>query len=172
MVHVATQCEGCGAPGPDDPIDIGLRLRTDAIEITISNRGETPVDVLWDRASLVDTAGDTWGVVRSGAAGGSPTPDVPGNVTRIPAHASLTDYLLPTRSVRFDAYYGWIVEPVLPVECGPIRCVGYHELVGKSVRLTLPVQVNGEERVFEWTLRITETVKSTRGARPSDPNLH
>ncbi len=172
MVHVATEREGSGGAGPDDQVAVDLRLRTDVIEMTISNRGETPVDVLWDKASLVDTEGNTSGVVHSGAEGDWTTPDRPGDVSRIGPHATLTDFIVPTRSVRFDPYYGWIVQPVLPVECGPIRCIGYHELVGKGVRLSLPMQVNGEERIFEWTLRITEAVKSTRGARPSDPNVH
>jgi hypothetical protein len=59
-----------------------------------------------------------------------------------------------------------VPDPLLPVECGPLRCVGYHELVGKSVRLTLPMRVNGTVQAYEWTLRITDAVKSVRGGRP------
>jgi len=51
-------------------------------------------------------------------------------------------------------------------ECGPLRCIGYHELVGKTVQLSLPIRVNGNDSIYQWTLRITEAIKSVRGGRP------
>jgi hypothetical protein len=172
MVQVATEPVGAGGAGPAEQLAVNLRLRTDAIEASISNLGEAPVDVLWDKATLVDTDDKTSGVVHSAAVSTGATSDLPGDVSRILPHATLTDFLIPARCVGFTPGEGWIVAPLLPVECGPIRCVGYHELVGKTVRLGLTMQVQGVERTFEWTLRITEAVRSVRGARPNDPNLH
>lgn len=172
MVHVVTEPDNSRGPGPNDPLTVDLGLRTDALEVSISNRGDAPVDVLWNKASLVDTEDKTYPVVHSGADRSWAVPDLPGDVSRIPPHTTLNDFIIPTRSVGFDAAEGWIVEPLLPVECGPIRCIGYHELVGKTVRLNLTVQANGAERVFEWTLRITEAVKSMRGGRPYESNPH
>ena len=172
MVHVATEPIGAGGPGPDDQLRIELHLRTDALEVSITNLGETPVDVLWDKASLVDTQGQASAVVHSAAGGKWAAADLPGDVSRIPPHATLDDFLVPTRDVGFVPNEGWNIDSLLPVECGPMRCIGYHELVGQTVRLSLTVQVQGAERTFEWTLRITQAVRSVRGNRPKDPNLH
>jgi hypothetical protein len=98
--------------------------------------------------------------------------DVAGSGTRLGPYATLDDFLVSTRCVTFAPVSGWEVVPLLPVECGPVKCLGYHELVGKTVHLRLAFDVDGTERDFAWTLRITRTVKSVRGARPSDPDLH
>jgi hypothetical protein len=171
MVHVAAQRDGPAGATLDGQLSVDLHLRTDAIWISIANLGETPIDVLWGKASLVDTAGNVYGVVHS-AAEGSPAPDPPGHSSRIAPKATLDAFVIPTRCVRFDARYGWVVEPLLPVECGPIRCVGYHELVGKTIRVSLPMQVSGTERAFDWSFLITNAVRSSRGTRPEDPALH
>ena len=171
MVHVATERDGSGGSGVGEPLSVDLRLRTEAIEVAITNRGETPVDVLWDKASLVDTQGKASAVVRSSTGDQWAAPDVSGDVSRIPPHGTLHVFIIPARSVSFERESGWIVDQVLPVECGPLRCTGYHELVGKTVSLRLPMQVNGVEQNFEWTLRITDAVKSFRGGRPQEPSL-
>jgi hypothetical protein len=171
MVHVAARCDGPIGATPDDHLSVDLQLRVDAIRISIANLGEAPVDVLWDEASLVDTEGNVYGVIHGGAEG-PPEADPPGNVSRIGPKATLDAFVIPTRSVRFDPRYGWVVEPLLPVECGPIRCTGYHQLVGKTVLLSLPMRVNGAERVLDWSFLITEAVRSSRGSRPDDPALH
>jgi hypothetical protein len=172
MVHVATEPVGGDSSTPTDPVAVFLRLSTDALGVSIANRGDAPVDVLWDRATLVDTDGNASGVIHgAGINAGAPS-DLPGDVSRVPPHSTLDDFLIPTRCVGFTPGEGWIVTSLLPVECGPIRCIGYHELVGKTVRLTLPMQVEGAEHTFDQTLRITEAVRSSRGNRPTDPNLH
>jgi hypothetical protein len=132
MVHVAAHLDGPTGATLGDQLSVDLHLRADAIRVSITNLGEAPIDVLWGRASLVDTEGSVYGVVHSGATG-SPDPEPLGTISRIAPKATLDDFVVPTRSVRFDPRYGWLVEPLLPVECGPIRCVGYHELVGKTV---------------------------------------
>jgi hypothetical protein len=171
MVHVTTERDGVDSAAAEQ-LQVDLHVRPDAMEVSITNRGEGAVDVLWSKATLVDVQGNASGVVRNGTEERWAAPDMPGDVSRIPAHQSLNVFLVPAESVRFDKASGWWVEQLLPVECGPIRCVGYHELVGKTVRLTLPMQVNGAEQVFEWTLRITDSVKSVRGARPDEPGPH
>ena len=171
-MHVATQRGGSAGASPSDPVSADLTLGTDAIEVAITNRGETPLDVQWSKATLVDTGGKAFGIVRSGAVDDGAGPGLSGDVSRIPPHGTLHDFIIPTRSLTFDKAEGWIVTPLLPVECGPLRCIGYHELVGKTVELKLPIVVDGTERMFDWTLQVTEAVRSSRGTRPSDPNLH
>lgn len=171
MVHVTTEQES-SADGPDNPVQVDLRVHTDAMQIAITNRGEDPVDVLWYEASLVDTQGNTSPVVHSSIAEQWAAPDVSADVSRIPPHSTLAAFLIPDRSVIFEPGSGWYAEPLLPVECGPLRCIGYHELVGQTVRLTLPMRVNGADRVMQWTLRITDAVKSVRGGRPQEPPLY
>jgi len=170
MVHVTTECESTGGV-PDDPLRVDLRVLTDALQAAITNRGDVPVDVLWYEASMVDTQGNSSLVVHSSLDEQWAAPDVPGDVSRIPPNSTLSVFLIPERSVIFDRGSGWYAAPLLPVECGPLRCTGYHELVGRTVQLTLPVRVNGAELVFEWTLRITDAVKSVRGARPPEQPL-
>ena len=172
MVHVATEHECSGCTEINDRVTIALQLRVDALGISITNLGDTAIDVLWDRAVLVDVDGNASAVVHGDPGEAWAAADASGDVSRIPPHSTLDDFVIPIRDVTFDPREGWFVGPLLPVECGPIRCLGYHELVGKTLRLTLALQVEGGERVVEWTLRITDAVKSVRGARPSDPNLH
>ena len=171
-VHVATERGGSAATGANDPVSADLILSSDALELSINNRGETPVDVVWCKASLVDTAGQAFPVVRGGSASQEAAAGVSNDVSRIQPHVTLHEFVIPTRSITFDKAEGWIVTPLLPVECGPLRCVGYHELVGKTVELKLPMVVDGTERTFDWPLRITQAVRSSRGTRPSDPKLH
>jgi hypothetical protein len=170
MVHVTTEREGAGA-APDEPLQVDLRVLTDAMQVAITNRGAVPVDVLWYAASLVDTQGNASPVVHSGIDDQWAAPDVPGDVSRIPPHGTLNVFIIPDRSVVFDRGSGWYAEPLLPVECGPLRCLGYHELVGKTVRFALPVRENGADRVLDSTLRITAAVKSMRGGRPPEQAL-
>src|SRR5262245_29309892 len=172
MVHVTTAQESTGDAIPGNPVQVDLRVLTDALEVAISNRGEVPVDVLWDEAVMVDTEGNTSPVVHSNIAEQWAAPDVSGDVSRIPPHAMLTAFLIPDRSVIFERGSGWYAQPLLPVECGPLRCIGYHELVGRTVQLTLPMRVNGADRVMQWTLRITDAIKSVRGARPPEMPLY
>jgi hypothetical protein len=89
-------------------------------------------------------------------------------VSRIVPGAALHDIVLPASRVVYDRDDGWLVEPFLPIECGPIRCTGYHELVGRTTRLLLPLRVGGVEHVLDRTYRITDTVKSMRGGRLED----
>ena len=168
MVHIAAAPETAAGADPDDPVGIVLRLRPEAVEVTIANRGESPVDVLWDRALLVDTAGRSSRVVRSSIGPKWGATDRSGDVSRIPAHSTLTDVIIPSNGVEFDPASGWVVQPFLPVECGPIRCTGYHDLVGRTVHLSVVTQADGTERVTESTYRITSAVKSMRGARPDE----
>jgi len=172
MVHVTTEQESTGDAIADNLVQVDLRVLTDAMEIAISNRGEVPVDVLWDEAVLVDTEGNTSPVVHSSIDEQWAAPDASGDVSRIPPHATLTAFLIPDRSVIFERGSGWYAQPLLPIECGPLRCIGYHELVGRTVRLTLPMRVNGADRVMQWTLRITDAVKSVRGGRPPETPLY
>lgn len=170
MVHVATESTIDVDPG--NQITVRAWLRTDAIEVSIVNGGSSPIDVLWDKASIVDLDGSVSAVVHNGLKEAGPPSDLPGDVSRIAPSSVLNDLIVPAEKFGFDKDYGWLVEPLLPIECGPLRCVGYHELVGKSVGLRLVMQVDGAEYVYESTLRITNAVRSSRGTRPDDPNLH
>jgi hypothetical protein len=172
MVHVATDVDRSEGPKPEDPVAVDLYLRTDAMGLSITNRTDTPITVLWDKALIVDTDGNTFGVVHRQTPPNFAISDVAGSGTRLAPYATLDDFIVPARCVTFAPASGWDVVPLLLVECGPVKCIGYHELVGKTVHLRLAFDVNGSERDFAWTLRITRTVKSVRGARPSDPELH
>ncbi len=172
MVHVTTEPEPTTGAAAPDQLRVNSRVRTEAMEVALSNLGDAPIDVLWSGASLVDTQGNSSPVVHSAIGTQWTPPDVSGDVSRIPPHATLEVFLIPDRSVIFERNgAGWYAEPLLPVECGPLRCIGYHELVGKTVRLTLPYRINGADQTFDSTLRITEAFKSMRGGRPSEPAL-
>jgi hypothetical protein len=172
MVHVTVEREGSGPPTAEDEVGVVLRVRTDGVGVSITNRGASPIDVLWQKAVLVDTEGKASGVL-PGMSSAWVVPDLPAgeDVSRIPPGATLDGIIIPTSRVTFDPYYGWLVQPLLPVECGPIRCTGYHELVGKTVRLSLPMRVHGEEQVFDLSYRIADTEKSMRGNRPVEATL-
>src|SRR5262245_56126528 len=143
MVHVTVERESAVAPAPEDEVNIALGVRDNGIALSITNVGASPVEVLWQKAVVVDTAGRASGVIHGDHTGAWAVPDLPAgeDISRIPPGSTLYDMLLPTDRVVFDKYYGWLVQPFLPVECGPIRCTGYHELVGQVVRLSLPMQV-------------------------------
>jgi hypothetical protein len=173
MVHVVTDLASTRGNSAADQVQVALRVRTDAVEMAITNGGDAPVDILWDQAMLVDTQGNASSVVL-GCCGAErwTVPDTPGDVSRLAPHDRFHVFMIPARNVMFDPESaGWYADPLLPVECGPIRCVGYHELVDKSVRLTLPMRVNGTVQAYEWTLRIISAVKSVRGGRPQESPL-
>lgn len=170
MVHVVAEHQTAAASAPDDRVGVVARVRTDGIVVSITNRSTTPIDVLWQKTVLVDTNDHSASVVHSGdrALSLDTTIDGAEDISRIPPGANLEEVVIPRLRVVFDPYYGWVVEPLLPVECGPVRCTGYHELVGKTVRLILTLRVDGEEQVVDRTYLITDTVKSMRGARAED----
>ena len=172
MAHVATEPVGDSGITAADPLAVQLRLSVEALELTIINRGTTPLEVLWDKSSVVSTDGRPSAIVHSeGSAWDSPDANA-FTVSRIMPYMPLHTFLVPMRDVSYTPGEGWLVSPMLPVECGPMRCVGYHELVGQTVHLTLVMRIDGAERTFEWTLRITRAERSVRGNRPKDPDLH
>jgi hypothetical protein len=135
MVHIEAQREDVAAPAPEDEVNVGFGLRTDGIALAITNRGADPIDVLWQNSKLVDIAERESGVLHSEiSSGGLPDARAGGDISTIPPSSTLSVMLIPADRIVFDSYYGWLVEPLLPVECGPVRCTGYHELVGHTVR--------------------------------------
>lgn len=169
-VHVATEPVDDAGAAPGDPVAVSLTLGVDALRVAITNRSGAPVEVLWDRAVLVGTDGRASALVHVDNGGYGAEPN--GAAARILPNVTLEAFVLPTRDVTYSPDAGWEIAPLLPVECGPMRCIGYHELVGKTVRLTLVVRDDGGEHAIERSLRITDAVRSVRGNRPTDPNLH
>jgi hypothetical protein len=173
MVHITAESQGAAATAPDNQVNVVTRVRTDGIALSITNGGATPVDVLWQKSVLVDTEEQASSVVHGEGRAMAVTVRLSDgeDISRIPPGATLEDVIVPASRVVFDPYYGWVVEPLLKVECGPIRCTGYEELVGKSVRLILTMRVDGNERVMDRTYRITATDKSMRGSRGEDQTV-
>lgn len=169
-IHIATEPVGEGGPAATDPLSVQLRLSPAALEVVMSNLGTEPVDVHWDRSSIVDIDGTASALVHS-ESGAFPAEGLGVAVSRILPLTTLDAYVLPMRHVSFTPGGRWVAAPMLPIECGPLRCVGYRDLVGKTLRLSLATRTGGADHVYEWTLRITRTVLSIHGTRPTDPDL-
>lgn len=168
LVHVATQLEN--PVTPDDGFTADFQVSCGTIDISITNTNNKPIEVLWQKASIVDPDGNSWPVMHGGGRSTWSAKDfTDDDVTRIPPHSTLSDWIAPRQNVRFDD--GWYIRPFIRVECGAAHCPGYESLVGKTIRLNMTLWVLGEERDFDWTFRITKAVESVRGARPTDPDL-
>lgn len=170
MVHIATQLQNPDLVQPDDGFTATFKVGTRVIEISIENTSSEPIEVIWQKSSIVDTNGDSWDVMRSGGRGAWAARDFTGeDITRIPPHSTMKEWVAPRDKVTLDG--NWSIRPYIPVECGPARCTGYKELVGKTVRLNMTLRLHGQDRDFDWRFLITRAVDSVRGVRPKDPDF-
>ena len=166
MVHIRTERIATEGIEANDPFHFELVVYTDSIGFTLTNQDTEPIEILWQKTSLVGVDGTTFDVMHDGGRGVWAARDFPGeDISRIPPKATLREQIIPKRSVGFEAgpmRSGWVVASYLPVECGPVRCTGYKDLPGKTVRLNMTVRTRGNERVFDWTFRIESAFVSTR----------
>lgn len=172
MVHIRTEPIATEGLQAEDPFHFELVVYNDSVGLTLTNQDTHAIEILWQKTSLIGVDGTAFDVMHDGGRGIWAARDFPGeDVSRIPPNSTLRELIIPKRSVGFEAgpmRSGWVVASYLPVECGPVRCTGYKDLPGETVRLNLTVRTRGNERVFDWSFRIKTAFVSTRGARPKD----
>lgn len=170
-VHLATVLENPDVVTSDDGFTVTFWVQMDAIDVSIANVSSEPIEVIWQKASIVDTAGNAWDVMRGGGRGALAARDLTGDdISLIPPRAMMHESISPRRMVTYSN--GWVRQPFLPIRCGRGRCTIDGDLVGQTVRLNLTLLLRGKERTFDWRFFITKAVKSIRGTRPKDPAFY
>lgn len=153
----------------DDPFVVSVQIVAAGFAVSLTNRSDAPIEALWHKASIVDSDGIALEIARDGGRSAGSARDLSGDdVSVIPARSTFVEYVQAKKRISFSPGAGWDTRPLISIECGPVRCVGFEELVGRQYRLSLPIRAGGREQLFEWTVRITDAIYSTRATRDSD----
>jgi len=164
LVHISTRVE---APPPATAavgLDAAFRVGLDSLSASLRNRGDQPLEVLWAQSVLIGVDGRRWSVSHGPARGSADaTPST------IAAGVTLDTIIRPLRPL--DVAAGARVPPFSPVRCGPVECADYETLVGRTLALELVVRSGIDVHTYTWRFQITRAVSSTRGGRPTDPEL-
>ena len=109
----------------------------------IENKSDAPLFLDWNRASYVDTDGQAHRVIHTGIRFIEKDKEIPPSV--IPPGATVKDVVLPVDYIEFAT--GWVVRDMLPE---PIS----KDLKGKSFSIFLPLQVNGQQKYYNFVFAI------------------
>ena len=135
-VHIATQLELPDPVTPESGITADLRVSPDSIAMALTNVGSEPVEVLWQKTVMVDSAGHPWEVEHGTGRGTFAALTFSADdVSVIAPGDRFREVIRPRR--RADVAATSEVAPFTPIECGPVRCVGYETLLDKTVRLAM-----------------------------------
>lgn len=144
----------------DSLVRITLAPITDGFAFRLENKTLHSIRIVWDDAAIVDPAGESGRVLHSGVKYVDRNSSQPPTV--VVAKGFVTDIVVPTSNVTYSsgAYGGWHTSPFLP---RPPMVSANREAIlsdlrerytGKSVKLLLPLQIEGFTNDYLFTFSI------------------
>jgi len=127
-----------------------------SIGVEVTNKTEEPISIIWEDTSYTDPLGKQHDVINAEAKikRGEALPP-----TVIPPGRRVADAILPADYVIWKSSGVKCCETIMPdpgamVTC-PLKGVSPRELVGKSIKITLPVQKGNVRYKYSFIIEIT-----------------
>lgn len=137
----------------DDMVEVQWTVGEDNFHVTLTNKTEKRLSIVWDEAEYVDENGAVGGVIHSGVLLSDldkpqePTPIAPGKKT--------DQQLIPKSKIYFDSgvYATWRQHPLLPPPSGDASAN-----VGKRVSVRLPMALDGVVTTYVFLFEVNGIV--------------
>lgn len=129
----------------DDIVTAGIAVSENMILLNIENNTDSTMRLLWDEAAFIDTDAVSHRLVRGGTRIIDRNASQPPSV--IPPHAEVREQLFPTDLVEWKDGE-WKYETILTR--------GYRKDVGSTVRVFVPLEIDGS--VYDYTFNLEVTV--------------
>lgn len=129
----------------DNVISIFIVGGSKQFEFSLTNKMTNSIKIIWDEASFVDADNLVSKVVHKGVRFMDATNSLP--ATTIPSGASISELIAPTNRIKYSD--GWYQQSIISSNKSDD-----HNVVGKTVKILLPIEVNGvvNEYVFCFTI--------------------
>ncbi len=131
------------------------------VEFDLSNKTEFPIRIPWNDAAFVGVDGRSQPVMHLGMkytdCNSQKAPSV------IVSRGSVTDAAFPCSNIHFSSG-DWITESLLPdqtavtIDTASVRTDLEHRVVGKTIQLLLPLQIEEVTNDYMFTFRVTSVV--------------
>jgi hypothetical protein len=152
------------APGhlrfKDDAIAIEFRVTQDLIAFSLTNKTNGTIRIPWDDVAFVAVGGEAKAMAHRGRL--PINRDLPQMPTVVPPSSTAVDDLIPWSHIED----GELLEGgILPVECGPARCVALEGMEGEIFGLHMPIEIEGVRRDYNFKFRIDEVISEGESSR-------
>ena len=139
----------------DDVISVKFKFNNQALSFGIQNLTSEPLKIKWDESSLV-ILGESQKIIHSGTKLINATEaQVP---TVIPPKAFITESVVPSGSVKYSTYAGWMQNTVFPKSDNG-RAENEQlvkSLIGKGFSLYMPIARKGEQIDYNFEFIIVD----------------
>jgi hypothetical protein len=142
---------------------VALPSRT-GIEFDLTNKTGFPIRIPWNDAAFVGIDGKSQQVMHLGMkytdCASQKAPSV------IVGHGSITDGVYPCGNLHFSS--SWVVDPILPgapvpsTDTARVRADLEQRVVGKTVQLLLPLQIEDVTNDYMFTFRVISVAMTPR----------
>jgi hypothetical protein len=143
--------QSVGLTFEDDVLSAAFDINHLQLGFTLRNKSDEPIEIYWDKASYVDTNGNSHRVIHKGVK--LADRDAPQATTMIPPSAKWDDFVVPSDSVEWlSIIHDWTNHPMLPPTQRAIT------VKGKTFSLFLPVSIGGKQKNLMFTFEIADVV--------------
>lgn len=135
----------------DGVLTISITIEEQAFQVSLANRAEYPLKILWEQAQYTDIFGKNHRLMPSGVAYENRNNPVPAQVVQ--SRSSIKSAVIPIDNVYMSQQTkGYEIKPLFPREAGA-------GLKGKTFNLFIPMEINRAITPYNFRIEITDAVK-------------